>query len=220
MFVYLRKRRFLVLLGLLLVGLPEVEVELGTLKEVSVGTANLSRAGCNTGKDTSSLHLVLNVLLQLAVANAGDPTALAGVGRLKLLVGGTLLSEEHTVVLVVPLTEGGGVDRHDGSLHEGLGTDHLVAGCVVHNIDDARLAGARLGSPREVSVVKTEGTELQVSSPGAHGADTVVSVCELGVGGHTSELVLPLLLVDLTLSSGDTALVQSATSDSHFAGFW
>ena len=53
----------------------------------------------------------------------------------------SLLVELHIVSLEVPLSEGTGIDEHNGVLHEGLGTDKLVVGRVVDGVHDTSLAG-------------------------------------------------------------------------------
>ena len=67
------------------------------------------------------------------------------------------------------------IDGDDRGLDEGLGTDQLVVGGIVHGVDDTRLAGATLASPGEVSSVETESTELEVSSTATHGVHALRS---------------------------------------------
>ena len=55
---------------------------------------------------------------------------------------GTLpASEWQGVIALIPLSEGSGIDCHNTVLYEGLSTDQLVVTGVVHNINDAGLAG-------------------------------------------------------------------------------
>ena len=53
-----------------------------------------------------------------------------------------LAPQGQSVVGLVPLTEGGRINDDDGILHKGLGTDELVVGGVVDNVDDTGLPGA------------------------------------------------------------------------------
>ena len=51
------------------------------------------------------------------------------------------------VVSLIPLSEWCGIDGNDASLDEGFGTDQLVVGGVIDDINDAYLAGYCFGSP-------------------------------------------------------------------------
>lgn len=54
------------------------------------------------------------------------------VGRLlQDLLAGLLAAEGKSVVVLVPAAEGGGIDLDNGSLHQRLGADELVARGVV-----------------------------------------------------------------------------------------
>ena len=55
-------------------------------------------------------------------------------------LGALLLSKRESVVTLIPLSEGGGIDHHNGVLHKGLGTDQLVVASVVDNVDDTGAA--------------------------------------------------------------------------------
>ena len=46
--------------------------------------------------------------------------------------------EEQVKFRVLPLTEGSGINDHDGVLDEGLGPDQLVVAGVVDDINDPR----------------------------------------------------------------------------------
>lgn len=83
-----------------------------------------------------------------------------------------------------------------------------------HDTEKTGLAGNVLGSPSEVSGVKTEGTVLGVSTTGADGVDTLGGV-KLGHGGLATELEFPLLAVLGAASAGRGALVATVTSDTH-----
>jgi len=53
-----------------------------------------------------------------------------------------LATELLGIVVLVPGSEGSSVDKNDAVLHEGLGTDQLVVGSVVNDIDNTGLSGA------------------------------------------------------------------------------
>ena len=61
------------------------------------------------------------------------------------------------------MSEWGGVNDDNGVLDEGLGSDPLVVGGVVHHVDDPGLAGDALGPPGEVTLVQTQGAVLLVA---------------------------------------------------------
>ena len=61
--------------------------------------------------------------------------------RLRLWHKHLLLADLDTVVLLVPLTVWGGIDLDDAALHEGVGTQQLVIGGVVHNIQHTSALG-------------------------------------------------------------------------------
>ena len=61
------------------------------------------------------------------------------------------------------MSEWGGVNDDNGVLDEGLGSDPLVVGGVVHNVDDPGLAGDALGPPGEVPLVQTQSAVLLIA---------------------------------------------------------
>lgn len=208
---------------LLLVGeLAGVKSELLTLEDVTVSAADLTGAGRDAGQETTSLEGGLNGGLELAGLltdedglREGSRGSGGGISRGssggRLLLG---LTKGDSVVLLVPLLEGGSVDLNDGSLDEGVGANQLVGDGVVRNDKHAGLASAVLRGPGEVSVVQTQSAVLGSSSADANSGNLA--------GSHTSHrglathLVLTLRARDLTLSSGGTVLVQCVACNTHF----
>lgn len=94
----------------------------------------------------------------------------------------------------------------DGVLHQGLGTHQLVVGGVVHDIQDAALAGGTLRAPGESTGLEAESAELLVATAGAHDVDALAT--QLGHGRDAAEFVLALLLVAGTAAAGMTPLVS------------
>lgn len=74
---------------------------------------------------------------------------------------------------LVPLSEGGGIDLHDGGLGEGVGSDELVVRGVVGDHDHTDLTGNALGSPREVAGLEAQGAELAVTATRADEVDSL-----------------------------------------------
>ena len=91
----------------------------------------------------------------------------------------------------VPLTERSGIDLDDSGFGEGVGSDKFVVGRMEGDDDDTDLAGDSLRSPREVAGFEAEGTELAVTTTGAHKMDSLSS--DTGVGFLTSGFESALL---------------------------
>ena len=195
----------------------------------------LTGAGGDLGEDAAELELVFESLLDLVGAVSEGPLALQGVGGLVdvelastgdgALLGllglgdGTLTAllgggvNVDAVVLGVPELEGGGVDGDDGVLDEGLGTDQLVGGGVVDDVEDTGGLGDGFGAPGEGATVEAEGAGLLVAAAGADGVDTAGA--ELGVGGEAAHFVLSALAADGGLTTGDLTLVEARADDTH-----
>ena len=225
-----------------------VESELLTLQNVTIDTAGLTGTAGNNGVQSTGLELLLDGALDLAAGrHAGSLLLLDGVGLLDLLLGLTLLgslgllassADTLTVVGLVPLSEGSGINLDDGALGEGVGSDQLVVGRVVGDGNDTALAGQTLGTPGEVTGVETEGTVLVVTTSGSDGVDSLGA--NTGVGTLATSLESALLpccqrsermskgsygLSELlrtvvgTLGTGGGALVSRVTRDTHDCGF-
>ena len=111
----------------------------------------------------------------------------------------------------IPILERVGINKNDGSLDEGLGTNQLVIGGIVSNIKNTDLSGADLGSPGEVSRVQSKSTELHVSSSGTDRVDSLLS--DTSIGGRASHQELSLLAELGATSSCLSTLVSSFTCD-------
>lgn len=229
---------------LLLVELLLVELKLGTLEDVSVGSANLSGSAGDAGEETAGVELVGEDGVQ--GLGRGGTAGLEGgavTGLLDLLGVDGLLAELDTVSGLVVVLEESGINHDDGVLHDAVGSDHLVGGGVEDNGDDLALEGGvcshlikththtclhtlallnrriRVGdsltlrAPGEVAAVDTESAVLDVSATASDEVDGVGA--KLGVGGRTSELVLPLLLVDGALATRGASLVARVSVDTH-----
>lgn len=200
---------------LLALDLTEVELELLTLKDVTIATTRLTGTAGDEGVETASGELVINMGVDLgellaSLNLAEDAAGLLLLGLLNSL--GTLaLAKSLTVMGLVPLTERSGINLDDGRLDESLGTDELVVAGIVDNINDTGLAADGLASPGEVARVKTEGTLLDVTTTDTDGVDTLDT--ELGVGSLTAEIELSLLAVESTLGTGGRSLVAAITTN-------
>ena len=112
-------------------------------------------------------------------------------------------------MLQVPRFKGRIVDINNGILDEGVGPDQFIAGGVVDNIGDLGLFGDAFGLPVEVTNLKSEGSELVVTSPDADtpDLDVLLVLDKLGVGDGATFLKGPLLLVDWHPATSRTPLV-------------
>lgn len=204
------------LLGLLLLlNLLEVELKLLPLKDVPIGTADLTGTAGDAGKKLPALELLLERRIHLVLALA---TLVLGNGSLALVLlagNSALLGELNTVVLEVPLTEGSGIDLNDRVAHKSVGTNKLVVGGVVHNIQDASAGGDTLSGPREVAGLKAESTTLDEPVPAADEVDDLGA--DTGHGRLAPDLELSLLAVRFALATGSTVLVDGVTGDGHLS---
>jgi len=197
-----------------------VEGELLSFEDVPVAPSGLARSGGNLGENTSRGKLGIEGGFEGSVrlsalellGNLGRLAAQVDALARNVTVLARLLDANlDTVVGLVPGLEGVGVDHDDRALDEGLGTDQLVVGRVVHDIEDTDLAGADFGSPRKVSGVEAQRSELGVSSTAADLVDA--GLADLGHGGGSAHVVLSLLAKLGAASSGFPALVSSFASD-------
>lgn len=141
---------------------------------------------------------------------------------------------------LVPLPEGGGVDLDDGALHEGVGPDELVVGCVVnlindkhrhhepqtsiisptkpwtivwdtHDADETSLLRHMLAAPRKVARIEAERAVLEAAAAHAHGVDPLHA--ELRSRSLATELELALFAVVCALRARGGTLVTGFTSN-------
>ena len=133
------------------------------------------------------------------------------------LLGGllSLSTNVNAIVVVVPLGEGRSVDLHNAVLHKSLGSNQLVVGGVVHNVQNSSFAGNLLGGPVEVSFFESEGSELVVSSSDSNSSDSSGIRNKLGVGDWSSLLESSLFLVDWHAATGESSLVSGVSVDTH-----
>ena len=179
-------------------------MELVTLEDVTISAARLTWSRANASQQTTALELVNNRLLKDSVGVSGGELSLNVTRLLNLLWwrGGGLLAEINTVVLHVPLSEGGGVDLNNCVLSQSLGTNKLRVGRVVNSVQDTGLVSDMLSGPDEVTGIESDGAELAVSTTSSDQVDSLGT--DLGVGSWATEFELPLLLVDGTATSGSS----------------
>merc|ERR1719483_1967241 len=209
---------FISLLGL---DLSQVELQLLAFQHVSVSPAALAGSGGDGCKNTTRSELIqescfnLALLLPLRILLGGllgpllVDDSLLNVRKL----GSLLSSQRKSIVRLVPLTERSSVDDHDGALHKSLGSDQLVVASIVDNINDPSLASNSLGTPGKVSSVEPECPVLLVASPDPQSVNPLWG--QLGHGGGSSQLKLPLLPDGATLAACSAALMPMVSRDTH-----
>jgi hypothetical protein len=153
---------------LLLVHLLLVELELLTLKNVSVSTARLSRTGGNASQKTTAVELIGKLLFENSILLVSGKLSLhmaRSLGGSAGLVGLFLLLrvEFNIVFAEIPSSEGVGINQNDGVLDKSLGTHKLVIGGVINNIENLGLPGDSLGTPGVVANIKSQSSELVVT---------------------------------------------------------
>lgn len=160
-----------------------VESELLALQDITVTATGLTRSAGDNSIQATSLELLLNGRLDLALSGeSGSLLLLNGLALLYLLnilalLGGLglLASSANTLAVMglVPLSERGGIDLDDGAAGQGVGSNKLVIRRVVGDTDDTGLASAAFGGPGEIAGVETESTILMVTTAGTDGVDAL-----------------------------------------------
>ena len=165
-----------------------VERKLLALQNVPIAATALAGTAGHNSVQTRSLELPLERRLDLATrSHTLRLLLLHTLALLHLLRLCTCLllpptSQALTVVCLVPLPEGRGVDLHDGALGEGVGADELVVGRVEGDGNDTDFAGDALAAPGEVAGVDAQAAEFAVAATGADEVDalgTDTGVCRL-----------------------------------------
>ena len=117
------------------------------------------------------------------------------------------------IVEPLPLSEGSSIDNDNSVLNESLGSDQLVIGGIVDDVDDPGLPGDGFTRPREVALVEPECPVLLVASSHPEGVDPLGG--HLGHGGRPGQLELPLLADGSLLATSGAALMPVISRDTH-----
>jgi hypothetical protein len=125
----------------------------------------------------------------------------------------SFLSQLHVVVLQIPLLERSGIDSDDTVLHQGFGSNQLVVGGIVNNIDNFGFFGDSLRCPVKVTFVKSQGSIFVVATSDTDFSNSLVT--QFGVGRDTSEFELSLLLMDGHASTSGSSFMSRITRNSH-----
>ena len=203
---------------LLFLELLGVEFELSAFNNVTIKTAGLAWAGRDGGEKTAGVELISEFLVENASLLDGCELSLdgaTGLGRFTCFIRffKLLLVEFDVVLLQVPRSEGGGIDDDNAILDEGLGTDELVIGSVVDNIENTGLGSHGFGAPGEVTGVVPESTALDVVAASADVDDLLGA--KLGHSGHSTHFELSLFLMDWHTATRCSPLVPRVPRNTH-----
>ena len=111
------------------------------------------------------------------------------------------------------LFEGGGVDTDDGVFGESVGSDVLVIGGVVDDVNDFGDEGDLFGLPGEVTGVETEGSVFVVAASDSDLSDFLFA--ESGVSEWSSLFEGSFFLVDRHSATGESSFVSAVSRNSH-----
>lgn len=159
----------------------QVEGQLLTLQDVTVTSTGLAGSGRDSSVQLTGGELRVQGGLNVGSALSGGQLTLNLLGALDFLLIVLLLTQRVTVVVLVPLTEGSGIDLNNSGLGQGVGSNQLIVRRVVCNNCKSGLSGNTLGSPREVTGLNSQSSELLVATSGSDTVDTLGA--DLGVGG-------------------------------------
>ena len=170
------------------------------------------------GVDAARVELISELLINFTVLLQSLLLALDGAALLGVLTGfirfiNLLLVQLDVVLLEVPLSEGGGINRNNGVLHEGLGSDKLIVRRVVNAIKNSGLGRHGLGAPGEVALVSSESSALDVVATSAN-VDALLGT-KLGHGRHSAHFELSLFLVNRHAATSGSPLVSRVPRNTH-----
>lgn len=125
-------------------GSLEIEFKLFSFKNITIEASTLSWAGGDASQEFSLVECVSQVGVDFAIGVSGLKFRQQVPAFFSFLDFSAftclLLVKLNIVVLEIPLSEGGCVNRNNSVLHESLGTDELVVCRVVDCVDNTGFA--------------------------------------------------------------------------------
>ena len=195
-----------------------VEFKLFAFKDISVTASGLSWAGGNASENSSGVELLGN----LGVNDSGGNVLLdlgSKMSRLLALSSGLVgllnlfLVELNIVMLKIPQSEWIGINGDNAVLDNGLGSNELIVGSVVDDIQNSSLSSDTLRSPGEVTCINLKGSILIVSSSNSDWSNSLWA--QFGACGWSSHFELSLLLMNWHTSTSGSSLVSRVSVNSH-----
>ena len=157
--------------SLLLSHLPLIKLKLPPLKNIPIAPAALPWPACDFRVKPPPDKLIverLRKLLEVLGALLHLPKDPAASVNLDLIALRSLLDTDGPPVpALVPSLERVRVDQHNRPLHQRLSTHQLVVASVVVHVQNANLASANLGAPREVASFEALRAEFVVAAAAA-----------------------------------------------------
>lgn len=131
---------------LLTLDLLDVELQLLTLKDISISAAGLARTRGNYGVQATGSELIVQERIDLGPSGTAGLLAGHMIGDLfnaRSFSGGSLtlgrdqltLTEDLAIVALPPLTEGCSINLHNGTLDESLGTYQLIIAGIIDDVN-------------------------------------------------------------------------------------
>jgi hypothetical protein len=165
---------------LLSIELPGVEFKLLTFKNVAVASSTLSWAGRNASVQSTGVELFSDLLVNDSTSGVllelgKEMSRSLGFGSGLVTLLDLLLVEIKVIVLKVPLSEWIGINGHDAVLHNGLGSDELVVGSVVDNVQNSGLSRDGFGTPGEVTCVDSKSAILHVGTSASNWSNSFLA---------------------------------------------
>lgn len=190
----------------------QVEGQFLTLQDVTVTSTRLTWSRRDAGVQSTGSELVLDRVLDVGGTGSSSQLSLNLLGSLGVLTL-DLLTQNLTVVGLEPLSERSSVDLDNSRLGQGVGSHQLVVGWVVDDTSNSGLSSNTLGSPREVTGLDSQGSELLVTTSGSNSVDSLST--NLGVGWLTTQLKLSLLSELGSFGTSSSTLVTRVSRNTH-----
>lgn len=124
-----------------------------------------------------------------------------------------VLTQDLTVVSLEPLLEWSGVNLNNSRLGQSVSSDQLVVRRVVDDRSNSGLSSDTFTTPREVTGLNSQGSELLVTTSGSDSVDSLGT--NLGVGWLSAQLKLSLLSELGSFGTGCRTLVTRVSGDTH-----
>ena len=196
-----------------------VEFEFSAFQNVSVGSAWLTGPWADASQKSLLTELFSNLwindsdFLSFSYSGLSSSWSCLFLDLSFLALSG---DQVDTVVVQVPLGEWGSVNGDNAVLYESLGSDQLVVGSVVHDVDDSGFSGGGFWGPVEVTFFESEGSELVVTSSDSDSSNSGLVVDELSVSDGSGFLEGSLLFMDWHSATSWSSLMSWISGNTHF----
>jgi hypothetical protein len=146
------------------------------------------------------------LLFGLSNGGSSSSSISGGCGSLVSLFCYLLLSKLNIIILAIVLLEGGSINMDYAVFDDSLGSDKLVIGGIVNNVQKPGSLGDLFRSPSEVAGVKSKCSVLIVTTSASHRSDLLGS--KLSGCWCPCHLKLSLLLMNWHSSTSSSSFVS------------